>query len=226
MKTCIHCKIQVGGGADTCPLCQSPLSSDDNLDNDLDERYWPDTARLKKQSLLIKVLLFMVVSVAIICFAIDFLFIEIPHRHWSIPALFLITVVVFMVRHFIRSHSCVPKIIFQMMVAILVCVFYFGWYVGKMRLYVGFIMPVICCIALVSNFVFSFIDATFTENSMIYILCNILVGIVPYLALLLYKGKVPIAWSVSLMLSVITFIGLVIFKGKAVFIEVQKRFHM
>lgn len=225
MRTCIHCKIQVGGARDTCPLCQSPLNIDDvELDNE--ERYWPETTKLKKQSMFIKVILFLIISAVFVCLAIDFLLIETVHRHWSIPVLFLAVVIVSLVGHFVRSHSCVPKIIFQLMLGLLISIFYFGWYIGKLRIYAGVVMPIVCCVALVSNFIFSFIDSAFTDNSMLYILCNILVGIVPYIAILVYKGKVPIAWSVSLIIGVITFIGLLIFKGKAVVVEIQKRLHV
>lgn len=224
MKTCVHCKIQVGGGKELCPLCQSPLNADVNDENE--DSYWPEAKKLKKQPMPVKILLFITFSALVICFAADFLFAEDTHRHWSVPVMVSTLIILVMVRHFVRIHKSVPKILFQSMLALSALSMYIGWYLGFYRISIDFVVPALCCVTLVLNFIFSLIDVGFASNSLVYILCNIILGVFPYVVFWLYQGKVPKAWTATWVLSIITLIGLAVFKGKAVVTEMQKRLHM
>ena len=221
MRTCPYCKIKVGGTTETCPLCQSPVIGDE-----AEEAYWPSFAKLKQMSLLAKILLFLVLSDCVICVAVDFLFTESVHRHWSVPMLIWVFTWLLMIVHFVKSYKSAPKILLQSMIVLSVLTVYTGWFGGFRKVAIDLLVPIYCCITLVTNFVFSFIRAKFTENAMVCMLCNVVIGVIPYVALLLHRGNAPVAWTVSLIMSMITFIGLVIFQGKKVFLEIQKRLHM
>lgn len=222
MKTCPYCKIKVGGRTDTCPLCQSPLHEE----AEEEEPYWPSFAKLRQMSLVAKIFLFLILSGCVLCVAIDFLFTEVSHRHWSVPVLIWVFVWMFMIVHFVKAYKSAPKILLQSMLVLSILTVYTGQFAGFRELAVDLLVPVYCCITLVTNFVFSFIRAQFTENAMICMLCNVVIGVVPYVALMLYRGNAPVAWTISLILSMITFIGLVVFQGKKVLLEIQKRLHM
>ena len=88
------------------------------------------------------------------------------------------------------------------------------------------IVPVLCSVTLLLNFLFSFINRRFTENGLIYLLLNMAVGIAPYLAFSLLGSRTPIAWGVCLVISIVTFIGLVIFRGRDLRGEFERRFHL
>ena len=44
------------------------------------------------------------------------------------------------------------------------------------------IVPILCSVTLVLNFIFAFVNRRFTENGLVYLLLNIVVGVVPYIA--------------------------------------------
>lgn len=221
MKTCPHCKVNVGGKLRACPLCQSPL-----LGKEDEEYYWPDIRKKKKQSLFIKILLFFLWASYCVCFAMDFLIIESTHKHWSILLLIWLIVGLLTIRHFNRSHNSVPKIILLTMIILSGLVSYTGYFVGFFNISVNLVVPILCSATLISNFVFSFINAGFTENALVCIFCNILLGVVPYIALFIHDGHAPLPWTIALLISVITFIGLIIFKGRIVLTEIHKRLHI
>ena len=93
-------------------------------------------------------------------------------------------------------------------------------------------MPILCCVALVCNFIFAFWRSRFTANALVYLLMNIGIGLLPYILLFFridYSGKLDahsIPWVVCLILSILTFLGLVIFRGRALKSEIEKRLHL
>ena len=82
-------------------------------------------------------------------------------------------------------------------------------------------------VTLVLNFIFAFVNRRFTENGLVYLLLNIVVGVVPYIGLTLrHSVRPPMAWVICLVISMITFLGLVIFKGRSLLAEFEKRLHL
>ena len=78
-----------------------------------------------------------------------------------------------------------------------------------------------------ANFILSFIAKHFTDYSLIYMFLNILVGVVPWIALLIfYHNKPPLTWSICLVINVLAFFGLIVFKGRTMLAEFKKRFHL
>ena len=92
---------------------------------------------------------------------------------------------------------------------------------------IDLVIPVLCTVALVLNFIFAFVNRRFTENGLVYLLLNIVVGVVPYIGLTLrHSVRPPMAWVICLVISMITFLGLVIFKGRSLLAEFEKRLHL
>ncbi len=216
---CTYCHIEVGSNAKVCPLCQNQLTGE------IEEEYWPSPKDLARHSTLWKVFLFICLVVCTLCFFIDYLFNESMHFHWSLAVIAWVIVVDIMLARFIKSHRSVPKIIFQSMLVFLIMIYLTGWYCGFRETSLDMIMPIVCSVTLVLNFIFSFIDAKFTESSLLYMLLNIVVGVVPYIAIYLSRGTDPVTWTITLLISVITFIGLAVFKGKTMLVEIHKRLH-
>ncbi|MCR5272858.1 MAG: hypothetical protein K6E13_07740 [Lachnospiraceae bacterium] len=221
MKNCPHCNIKVGGDRDTCPLCQSTLLGEG------EEPYWPKPEHLKHVSVAVKIINFILLSLAVIIVAYDFLILNGPHKHVSLVLLTWGIVIYALVIHFVRRRANVPRILFQSMLIASIVLIVDGMYLGFMGLILYWIMPILCSITLVLNFVFSFIDKGFTEDSLVYMLLNIVVGVVPYIVIYFHRAaNPPLTWTITLIISAITFIGLVVFKGKKVFAEMQRRLHM
>ena len=88
------------------------------------------------------------------------------------------------------------------------------------------LMLLLQAILIMLNAVFAYVNRHFTENGLVYLLLNIVVGALPYLAFLLSPEQVPMAWTICLIVGIITFLSLVIFKGRDLWVELQKRLHL
>ena len=217
---CPHCQIEVGSDAKVCPICQSPLIGEK------EQEYWPHyNLQLKHLSIFWKFVLFIGLTTCVVCSFTDFLFVEQEHFHWSVLVSGWIIASLWLIFRVIKTHKSVPKIIFISMLTLSVMMFFTGWYGGFRDVSINYVIPIFCCVTLVLNFIFSFIDAGFTRNALVYLLLNIGVGVVPYIALFIHRGSAPVAWKVALLISVITFIGLAVFKGKTMISEIHRRLH-
>lgn len=218
MKYCHSCQIEVGGTQTHCPLCQNELSGTDAAP------FWPYHPTQPKPSMLYKVQLFIALSSIVITMTLDFLLDVHRNKHWSLMVLLWVFGGELIIRWIMRrnkkasSYVAFFSIVFCLLVGL--SSFFFGyWKICK-----TFILPSICMLALLINFILSMTDKK--QNAMVFLLCNIVISFVPTLAMMIADGKAPMLWTICLMEALITFIGLVIFKGKLVLVEIQKRLNI
>ncbi|MBO4310159.1 MAG: hypothetical protein J5856_03715 [Lachnospiraceae bacterium] len=231
MKFCPHCKINIGGNLEKCPLCQNLLTGTG------EEDYCPKIEiKTRKRHKAFKIVTFCVLAVIIINLALDYLFIDAVHPSWSPLVLGWLLVSGWLLEFILRKHYNLLKTLFLSMIAVsILCQFtesymylaWSAWNIPYLGITSGYIIPILCSANMVANFVLSMIDKHFTDHSMIYMFLNILVGVVPWLALLFFfNGKPPLTWSICLVINILAFVGLVIFRGRTVLSEFKKRFHM
>lgn len=220
MKTCPNCKIRVGGSPEYCPLCQSQL-----LGEGEPARYPHVEPELRRYSLAYKIIAFVLLTITIICMAVDFLVLD-SAMHWSLPVLIGVAGTLILLRTLMKRRRNAPKLLFQTLILVsavlLLCDVVTGWH----RFSIDLIIPVMCTVALVLNFIFAFVNRRFTENSLVYLLLNIVIGVLPYVALLIGPSHTPGLWLICLIVSIITFLGLAIFKARDLWAELQKRLHL
>ena len=111
---------------------------------------------------------------------------------------------------------------------LLVCT---DWFHGYRGYSIDLVIPILCSVTLVCNFVFAFWRSHFTQNALVYMLLNIGVGVLPYLLLFFRIGTGrldthSIPWVICLIISAVTCLGLIIFQGRALRSELEKRLHM
>ena len=227
MNTCPHCHIRVGGDTAYCPLCQNRLSGPAG------EPYFPATApRIHRASLLYKIVAFVLSALIVVAGAFDFLLMEdTPHRHFSILMAVWAVAVLRVVRAVLRRRFNGPRQIFNLLLLVSALLVFTDWFNGYTGYSLDLVVPILCCTALVCNFIFAFLRSRFTANALVYLLMNIGIGLLPYILLFLRLdgGKLDahsIPWVICLIISVITFLGLVIFRGRALKNEIVKRLHM
>ena len=211
MKTCPNCKIHVGGSPTYCPLCQSQL-----LGEGEPPRYPSVEPEQRRYSLAYKIVAFVLLTATVICVAIDLLGPDTPVS-WSIPVILGVAGTLILLRVMMKRRRNAPKLLF-----LVLCDLATGWH----RFSVDYVVPILCTVALVLNSIFGYINRHFTENGLVYLLLNIVVGALPYLAFLLSPQQAPVAWTVCLIVGIITFLSLVIFKGRDLWTELQKRLHL
>ena len=217
MKICPSCHMKVGGYAEVCPICQNGLEGEEEM-----EYYWPPAEKLKSRSVLYKVQLFVVLVGVVVSLGLDFMIGLNGVLHWSlIVALWGIGTEYTAYRLF-KKGAIVPKVITLGLIVYTVFLLLTAAYGGFLQYTVEFIIPIIVLAALTANFVLALADKS--ENAMIYLVCSILAGLIPYVGLLISRrGQAPVLWSVCTMVSVVTVIGIAIFKGRKMLHEISKR---
>lgn len=218
MKTCPYCNIQIGGIYSKCPICQNGLAGESS------EEHWPSPDSLKKESLLYKLQLFFVLSAVIVSLALDFIFEIHPDFHWSVPLTFWFLAFEFGIIKLFRNYFSPSKVVTEFALIVTLLLLFTGYWIHHLQIIAGIIIPIICIGTLITNFVLILVDKI--SNAMVYLLCNILVGTLPYLVLFIMRHTIPLLWIICLIVSVITFLGACIFRGRQVFGELQKRFNI
>ena len=206
MKTCPHCHIQVGGDTGYCPLCQNRLHGEQG------SPWFPPTApRIHRASLFYKIVAFVVLTLTVVAGAIDFLLLDTAHLHFSLLILVWGVAGLSVLRVLLRVFT--------------------DWFTGYTGYSLDLVVPILCSVTLVCNFIFAFLHSRFTANALVYLLMNIGVGLLPYILLFfrIDRGRIDghsIPWVNCLIISVVTFLGLVIFKGRDLRSEIAKRLHL
>ncbi len=226
MKTCPHCHIRGGGNAAYCPLCQNRLSGPD------DAPWWPKiTPRVRRFGMLFKIVAFLLLAANVVAGAIDFLLVEEPHRHESLLMLVWVIAILLVLRSLLRRRYNGPRQVFQLLLLVSALLIFTDWFHGYTGYSVDLVIPILCSVTLVCNFIFAFWRSRFTQNALVYMLLNIGIGVLPYLLLLFQVGTGRVdarsmPWVICLIISVITCLGLIIFQGRALRSELEKRLHM
>lgn len=220
MRNCPYCKIDVGGNNKKCPFCQSKLSGTP------EEPYFPQQTILKITSFFYKIQMFIVWTLIILSLGVEFLLKIKIFPTFYISLLITMWLLAFefgIIRLFKKgANSSRVLTIFVIIVTLLLMVT--AYFIGYYEYMVDYAVPVIIIGTMIANFVLAMIDKI--SNAMVYLLSNVVVGIVPYWVLYITGKNIPFLWVISLLVSVILFIGAIIFKGRPVLQEIVKRFNV
>ena len=153
------------------------------------------------------------------------------HKVLTAVLLVVVLVAVLVLRAVLRRRFNGPRQIFNLLLLVSALLVFTDWFNGYTGFSLDLVVPILCCVALVCNFVFAFLHSKLTANALVYLLMNIGIGLLPYILLFfrIGAGRIDghsIPWVVCLILSIITFLGLVIFQGRALKAELEKRLHM
>ena len=124
-----------------------------------------------------------------------------------------------------------PRQVFSLLLLVSGLLIFTDWYNGYTGYSLDIVIPILCSVTLVCNFIFAFCRSRFTQNALVYMLLNIGIGVLPYLLLLFRVGTGridahSIPWVICLIISSVTCLGLIIFQGRKLRSELEKRLHM
>ncbi|MDD6320304.1 MAG: DUF6320 domain-containing protein [Oscillospiraceae bacterium] len=222
MKQCPYCHIEVGGDGQYCPLCQGPLVGEGEP-----ARYPAVEPPMRRASLVVKLIAFFLLAGTAVSASVDFLLLQTPHYHWSVLVLAGSAAVLALLHALLHGRKNAPRLIFQILVGASLLALFCDWTFGWTGAAIDYVVPILCCAALILNFIFAFVRSGVTENAMVYLLLNMIVGVVPYIVLFFKQNTEPsVAWWLCMVISVVTFLGLVIFKGRTLMTEFHKRLHL
>ncbi len=215
MSRCEYCRITVGGQEKKCPLCQN------RMNGEVTESMWPQENELRRQSMLYKLQLFLLLAAMVCTCSLDFLYKINTGLHWSLIVVLWVAGFEITVRYIIKHGMGISGHITYSVYMSVALLFITGYVTGLRYAIIGWVIPIIVIVTLVINFILNLTRAV--ENAMAYFLTNLLIGILPYIALAILGKRITGPWILSLMISVIAFIGIVVFRGNAMRSELEKR---
>ena len=215
MKRCPQCDIYVEGEGQFCPLCQNELEGDGSPD------MWPRALKLKKQSFLFKLQLFLMIAAAVICVSLDFLMGLNGSAHWSLLVVACVAAVQLTIRHIFKTWYNLSRAVTISVVYVSLLLTVIFVYAGYLEVFILFVMPILWTVLMITDLVLVLVDKT--GNAMVYLLLVFLVNILFYGIVFSIRKEVHIVWSICLTITAVALIGLAIFRGKGMLREIRKR---
>lgn len=219
MMICPYCNVKVGGNLKKCPFCQSKLVGEAG------KAYFPTQTILKIQSFFYKLQLFIVWIVIIAAVGIDFMF-GLPlysscDYHWSLLVVMWLLAFEFSIIRLFKRGVSASRVLSISVIIVMIMLSVTAYYAGFLKIFVYWVLPNVVMATLIANFILSMIDKS--GNAMVYLLTNLLVGVLPYIAFYLMQRDCPLEWMICLLVSFSLFVGAIIFKGREVVNEIQRR---
>ena len=170
-------------------------------------------------------------TLTVVAGAIDFLLLDTAHLHFSLLILVWGVAGLSVLRVLLRRRYNGPRLVFNLLLLVSALIVFTDWFTGYTGYSLDLVVPILCSVTLVCNFIFAFLHSRFTANALVYLLMNIGIGLLPYILLFfrIDRGRIDghsIPWVNCLIISVVTFLGLVIFKGRDLRSEIAKRLHL
>lgn len=223
MLYCDKCHVSVAGSRRHCPLCQGLLSGSDEPEKEV----FPILPRQYSQSsLLLRTMIFLSVTAAVVCFAINA--INPVGRAWSF---FVAVGIAFMwigLATALRKRHNIPKTILWEVVLLSFFSVVLDLFAGEhwMGWSVDYVIPSLCVFALLSMVVIAKILHLQVEDYMSYLMIGILFGILPIEFLLTKIVDVRYPSILCVASSVVFLSALVLFQGKTLRTEMRKKLHL
>ena len=225
MKECLYCKVKIGGNLEKCPLCQNALTGEGERDHW--PKIYPDTRRRKA----FKIVTFCVIATCILSVAADYLFLKTEHLNFSPVVVAWLLITGWLLEVVLKRHYNILQTLFVSMITVsFLCqvtefFIHFAWDVPNLWITPNYVIPSVCAACMAAGMVLSLVDKRLTEHSMIYTFMNFLVGVIPWIVIMIVNGKAPLPWSVCMVVNVLILVAFIVFRGKKVLAELRKRFH-
>ena len=216
MKNCVSCNIDFNTNEEICPLCQNKLTGVSK------EKIFPTNIRLKTQSLILKWLLFISVTISII---VAFIEVYTSQKLWY--SLFVMGGLVtnyIIIYYILKYKENILKLFGKY--GLVVIVLSLIWYVATKNTFItNFIIPIFCILELLFNVItFIVLKTNYLVKYLNLILLNLLLMLVPVFLILFECTTFDILSYICFIFALIVFMGLVIFYFDEIKTELKKIF--
>lgn len=218
MKICQHCHMRIGGKYNECPICLSHLEGEGS------ENIYPGAIKLKAQSILYKIQLFLVLSAVVVAIFLEFIYHVKPLRYWSLMSLLIAVLFEIFIARIIAKPLTPAGWVWRIAFYSIVVLAIWGYMEAFLPLVINMIAPVILATALLPNLILCVLDKK--ANALVYLLINMLFALAPGCVFLARDLEVSMYWGISMLASAIVLLYLIIFNSARAVSEVQKRLYM
>jgi len=218
MIYCENCKVSITGNHEKCPLCQGDVIGESSKTNT-----FPIIKEEKHlMYLILKITALITIAVSVISVLINLGF----GGKWSfyVIAGFVTGWIVIWIT--VKMHGNIAKNTIWLTVIISILSIIWDMSTGYRGWSIDYVLPLICCFAMIEMFIVANIKKLRIEDYIVYLIIDILFGIVPLVLLLLDIVKVVYPSLICVAESVISLAILILFEGKALKAEIVRRIHL
>lgn len=222
MLYCEKCHVHVAGDRIHCPLCQAPLSGTPSPEKEV----FPQIPSQRQvQQLVFRSMIFGTIVVSVICLSVNFMM---PQTGiWSLFVLGGFASAWVLVVLALRLRHGIPKVILRLVILGSILALVWDRATGSQGWAVHYAIPILCTAAMLALMVVPKILHMQLSDYMLYLLIDILFGIVPavfYAVGLLQESRLPSVICVAT--SAISLAAVLVFQGKELKSELSRRMHL
>ena len=243
MMICPNCHARVGAPYKYCPLCQNELYEEfpeeeevltEEVREDAQEPeetepkksapYYPRVKHLRILSLVDKIQMFVAAAACIISLALDFMFGIHGEVHWSYLVCMWCFIAELIIKPSLTARIKPSSFMTYWTILISIGLLINGWYLDFLPVLVNYTLPILLLSVITANAILSIIFRK--GESLVYVVCNALIGIIPPVVLKLVYGDIPLMWEICLLESVVSIVGFLIFFGGRIYTEFHRRLNL
>ena len=223
MLFCKSCGASISGNKSCCPLCQQPLSGEPDEKSEI----FPNI-KLKdyNKGFLVRVASFIAIAGAVTDIGVY----STVHtaggvRWWVFVLAGIFCCWVSAVTAIIKRRNIFKNISWQL---IIITGFAVLWdvFTGWRGWSIDYVIPCCCMASMAIMYILSKILKTEVRACMIYLLWDMVYGIVPIIFIFCGILRVTFPSIACVALSVISISAIILFQGKSIFDELSRRFHL
>ena len=221
MLYCKHCKVELSGNPQQCPLCQSkPVRQPDGSA----EVFPAITKQDAPSRRVLAWIAFGTVSAAVICIAINLI---LPAGGgWSVFVAAGIASLWFSFYLTLKKRKNLPKNILWQVGSISLLAYLWDRFTGFHGWSIDYVLPSLCTCAMIAVSFVAKIRRLHIQEYILYLVMVCILGVVSFVLLAVGAVQVVIPSAICFASSVIFFASLLFFQGKALWAEIQRRLHL
>lgn len=220
-QVCKNCNVTVVGSHYSCPLCQGLLAGSPSPQEDSFPKLH---TIMERHNLLIRTLFFISSVLVVLSFAANYLLSY--QGFWSLlVAIGVVCMWISLSIVFRKRHNVPKTIVWQAVLWSLVTVamdLLTGWH----RWSISYAVPIFFIVAILGMWAIVAILHLRLEDFLVYMLIDLLLGIIPLAFILLDWVSVSLPSVLCVLASTISLIAIIAFKDKALRVEFKKRLHI
>ena len=220
MQYCEHCKVHVRSNRKYCPLCQNTLSGTGSEQ----EEIFPVIPVTYQNNLILRIMIFISVSIVVICIAINTMFpVDVNWSMFIIAGILCMWISLAMV---IRKRHNIPKSIMWQVAVISILAVIWDMGIGWRGWSLDYVIPIACVVTMIVMYVTAKIMRLGVRDFIIYLLLDGLFGIIPVLFLAFNALNVMYPSIICVTVSVLSLSAIIVFEGENIKEELDKRMHL
>ncbi|QAT50344.1 hypothetical protein EQM14_11545 [Caproiciproducens sp. NJN-50] len=221
MLYCKNCRVRLPGSYRRCPLCQGDLSGEADENGNV---FPTIPLHTDAEHALMVWLSFCSIAAAAVCTAVNLV---LPSGGWwflfvigGIGSFWISLILV------LKKRKNIPKTILWQVGVLSILAYVWDRFTGFQGWSLNYVLPILCTSAMVAMSVIARARKLDIQSYIFYLIIDCVFGILSFILLVMGKVAVMIPSAICFASTIIFLAALLLFEGKALFAEIQRRFHL